>query len=162
MLATPALPANAARILPLAGGIAVLDLAVKFLMQAWLGTGGTWWLIDDNVGFELVHNRRLAFNLGPDTGATIIVTFIAIGILLALLVGTQIGTDTLPLIGASMILGGAIGNLIDRLIHGYVIDFVAVFSFPRFNVADASLTLGIATIALSELIKSRNQSSQNR
>jgi signal peptidase II len=130
-------------------------------MQSWLGTGGTWWLIDDAIGFELVHNRRLAFNLGPDSGATIVITFLAIGLLIAVFIGSQIGSAAAPAIGAAMILGGALGNMIDRLINGYVIDYVALFSFPRFNVADASLTLGIAVIAIYEFQKSRSPSNKD-
>ena len=160
MIASPSLPNSAIRILPLAGGIAALDLVVNQLMQSWLGTGGTWWLIEDAIGFELIHNRRLAFNLGPDSGATILVTIIALGLLIALFIGSQIGTAAAPAIGAAMILGGALGNMIDRLLHGYVVDYVAVFSFPRFNVADASLTLGIAVIAIYELQRSRSNSTK--
>lgn len=45
-------------------------------------------------------------------------------------------------------LGGAIGNLVDRLQHGYVIDFISVGSFPVFNIADASITLGVVILLL--------------
>ena len=57
------------------------------------------------------------------------------------------------------ILGGAIGNVVDRLVHGYVVDFVQVhwrgWYFPAFNVADAAITVGAACLILDELLRVR-------
>jgi signal peptidase II len=57
------------------------------------------------------------------------------------------------------ILGGAIGNVIDRLIHGYVVDFLdfhwAGWHFPAFNAADSAITLGAACLLLDELLRVR-------
>jgi signal peptidase II len=57
------------------------------------------------------------------------------------------------------ILGGAIGNVVDRLIHGYVVDFVQVhwrgWYFPAFNVADSAITIGAACLILDELRRVR-------
>jgi signal peptidase II len=59
----------------------------------------------------------------------------------------------------AMVLGGAIGNVIDRLWHGYVVDFIHVhhgsFSFPAFNLADSAITLGAICLILDELIRVR-------
>ncbi len=60
------------------------------------------------------------------------------------------------------ILGGAIGNVVDRLLHGYVVDFVQVhwrgWYFPAFNVADAGITVGAACLILDELLRVRKTS----
>ena len=57
------------------------------------------------------------------------------------------------------ILGGAIGNVIDRLVHGYVVDFLdfhwAGWHFPAFNAADSAITLGAACLLLDELLRVR-------
>jgi signal peptidase II len=58
------------------------------------------------------------------------------------------------------ILGGAIGNVIDRLLHGYVVDFIqvhwrAAWYFPAFNVADSAITIGAACLVLDELMRVR-------
>ena len=57
------------------------------------------------------------------------------------------------------ILGGAIGNVVDRLMHGYVVDFVQVhwrgWYFPAFNVADSAITIGAACLILDELLRAR-------
>jgi len=60
-------------------------------------------------------------------------------------------------IALGMQLGGAIGNLIDRLMFGTVTDFVSVGTFAIFNVADASISLGVALLALLMVIESRQE-----
>jgi signal peptidase II len=59
----------------------------------------------------------------------------------------------------SLILGGAIGNVIDRLLHGYVVDFLdfywGTWHFPAFNVADASISVGAALLILDEILRVR-------
>lgn len=56
----------------------------------------------------------------------------------------------------SLQLGGALGNLIDRLTQGYVIDFISVGNFPVFNVADSSIFMGVVILILSMWIKERS------
>lgn len=62
--------------------------------------------------------------------------------------------------GLSLILGGAIGNLIDRVSYGYVVDFIDIavgsFHWPAFNVADSALTVGIAIILAAHFLKPRD------
>ncbi|WP_280152519.1 signal peptidase II [Piscinibacter sp. XHJ-5] len=59
----------------------------------------------------------------------------------------------------ALILGGAVGNVIDRLLHGYVVDFIQVHYgdayFPSFNVADSAITVGAALLILDELLRMR-------
>jgi signal peptidase II len=59
----------------------------------------------------------------------------------------------------ALILGGAIGNVIDRLLHGYVVDFIQVHYggayFPSFNVADSAITVGAGLLILDELLRVR-------
>jgi signal peptidase II len=59
----------------------------------------------------------------------------------------------------SLILGGALGNVIDRLLHGYVVDFIQVHYqnayFPSFNVADSAITVGAGLLILDELMRVR-------
>ena len=59
----------------------------------------------------------------------------------------------------SLILGGAIGNVLDRLLHGYVVDFIQVHAagwyFPSFNVADSAITVGAVLLILDELMRVR-------
>jgi signal peptidase II len=59
----------------------------------------------------------------------------------------------------SMIMGGAVGNVVDRLLHGYVVDFIQVhyggWYFPAFNLADSAITLGAICLILDELLRVR-------
>ena len=59
----------------------------------------------------------------------------------------------------SSILGGAVGNVVDRLVHGYVVDFLdfhwAASHFPAFNVADAAITVGAVCLIVDELLRVR-------
>jgi signal peptidase II len=59
----------------------------------------------------------------------------------------------------SLILGGAIGNVIDRLVHGYVVDFLdfywGAWHFPAFNVADAGISVGAALLIVDEILRVR-------
>ena len=59
----------------------------------------------------------------------------------------------------ALILGGAVGNVIDRLLHGYVVDFIQVhhrgWYFPSFNVADSAITVGAACLILDEILRVR-------
>jgi signal peptidase II len=59
----------------------------------------------------------------------------------------------------ALILGGALGNVIDRLLHGYVVDFIQVHwadrFFPSFNLADSAITLGAILLILDELLRVR-------
>ena len=58
-----------------------------------------------------------------------------------------------------MILGGAVGNVIDRLLHGYVVDFldfhIRGWHFPAFNIADAAITIGAVCLILDEILRVR-------
>ncbi len=64
-------------------------------------------------------------------------------------------------IGFALILGGALGNVIDRLVYGYVIDFIDVYyraaHWPAFNVADSAITVGAAVLIVDALGIGRNR-----
>ena len=66
-------------------------------------------------------------------------------------------------LGLALLLGGAIGNLIDRLLYGYVVDFILVYydkwSYPAFNVADSAITCGVALVLFDGLILERRAAS---
>ena len=70
------------------------------------------------------------------------------------------GGQKLFALALSLILGGAVGNVVDRLQHGYVVDFIQVhwsnqYFFPSFNVADSAITLGAILLILDELMRVR-------
>jgi signal peptidase II len=101
-----------------------------------------------------VRNTGAAFGMfkGIDSNFFIFISIIAIVFVIIML-----KKKTYNSFGLSLLLGGAIGNLIDRLIYGYVIDFIDIsfgrFHWPAFNVADSSLTIGIAIILITSILK---------
>jgi len=82
---------------------------------------------------------------------------LAIGVLgiLALLLGRSLRAEPLVQAGYGMVAGGAIGNVVDRIVHGYVLDFIALPRFYVFNVADACITTGLILMAIPSLRQAR-------
>jgi signal peptidase II len=100
-------------------------------------------------GIHLVHvtNTGVAFSILSGGGALVLViTFVALALLLGYLVlRPQRRLLWLP---TGLLIGGALGNLIDRLIHGAVTDFIKLPDWPAFNVADIAITAGVIALAL--------------
>ncbi len=89
-------------------------------------------------------------------------TLLALGVSVGIIVwlrGVHARAQAWLAAGLALILGGALGNVIDRLHHGYVIDFVHVHwqehYFPAFNVADAAITVGAACVIIDALLETR-------
>ena len=102
--------------------------------------------------FTLVHNTGIAFGLFKNQGIVfIIIPIIATVLLVFNVYYYRYNQDDLSrsyIIAFSLILGGAIGNLIDRIYLGYVIDFIDFRIWPVFNVADSAITIGAVIILL--------------
>ena len=132
-------------------GVVALDLLTKVWAVRDLA-GGPVDLIGDDIGFRLARNSGGAFSLFQ--GFTPLLAVVA-GVVAYFLVRTVRRTaDTLLVVALSLVLGGALGNLIDRVfrspgfLRGAVVDFVHVGSFPTFNVADASITIGAVLVVI--------------
>jgi signal peptidase II len=114
--------------------------------------------------FSLVraHNSGAAFSFLSSAGGWQRWLFIGIGVAAAALIlwmlRSHAGQKLLAFALAS-ILGGAIGNLIDRLMHGYVVDFIDLhwhdWHFPAFNVADSAISVGAVCLILDEILRLR-------
>ena len=104
--------------------------------------------------FELNYTQNIggAFGFGEFNFILIFSIFIIIGILIFLIKESKTITNHIPYI---LILSGSIGNLIDRIFRGYVIDFIDIniFNFPNFNIADICIFLGISGITIILLSK---------
>ncbi len=147
--------------------IVVLDQLSKFSVSRTIPLYGSISVIGDF--FNLVHtrNRGMAFGLlnrpGSHLGFYLLVTatFVSVGILIFwfLRLKDKDSSFVLPL---SFILGGALGNLIDRLRLGEVIDFLDFFwgsyHWPAFNVADSAITVGTIWLAIRMLFLSSDRS----
>ena len=100
------------------------------------------------LAFENVRNKGVAFGLGGDISAALI------GVTIVLLVGLLVflafrgGSGWLVWLPAALVLGGAFGNLADRVRDGAVTDFIDLPLWPTFNLADVAITLGVLLLLL--------------
>ncbi len=109
-----------------------------------------------------VHNTGAAFSFLAGASGWQRWFFVALGSLAALFILWMLrshGGQRLFSWALALILGGAVGNVIDRLLHGYVVDFIQVHYrnayFPSFNVADSAITVGAVLLVLDELRRVR-------
>jgi signal peptidase II len=104
--------------------------------------------------FNLTFNDGIAFS--QVTGATALVTAVALVVLCALLVVAVRSRGMYSAVVCGLVIGGALGNLVDRLIRhhgGGVIDFIDLRWWPVFNVADAAITIGVLLAAGRALLR---------
>jgi signal peptidase II len=134
-----------------------LDQWTKWLVRVNIPTGETWlpgslaWL---SPYARIVHwyNTGAAFGIFKEGGMVFtVLAFLVIGAILYYYPQVERNDWSLRL-AMSMQLGGAIGNLIDRLTIGHVTDFISVGTFPVFNVADASISVGCAVLLVGVLL----------
>lgn len=145
------------RWLALSAAVVGVDLATKAWVSAAFRYGET---VEVTPFFNLVlvHNTGAAFSFLAQAGGwqRWFFTAIAVGIS-ALLVWMlrKPGTGALMSCALSLVLGGALGNLYDRVTLGYVVDFIQLHAaggyFPAFNVADSSITIGVALLIADSL-----------
>jgi signal peptidase II len=111
--------------------------------------------------FNLVFNSGMAFSQGQGLGR--LIGLLAIGVAVWLWLSLKKASTNLSLVGTAMLIGGALGNVVDRLFRGEkwlagsVIDFIDLQWFPVFNIADSAVTLGAAMLITSSVAASRTK-----
>lgn len=137
--------------------VVVVDQLTKWLVRARVPLHESVPVIPGFLDITHVRNTGAAFGFlnGVDfPGKSIVIAVVAICALvgIALYSGTIAGEHLLPRLGLALIIGGAAGNLIDRVVLGSVVDFVdaywGAFHFWAFNVADSAITVGVALMIL--------------
>ena len=143
--------------LGIAAVIVAADLATKALVQASLAPGERIPVVPF-ADLVLVFNTGAAFSFLAGAGGWQRGFFIAVAIAAVVLIVWLLGRhggERLFCAGLALILGGAIGNLWDRIRLGHVVDFVLLHAggwhFPAFNVADSAITIGAALLILDSL-----------
>ena len=149
---------DASRWFALAGGVVALDQFTKTIVLARFLPGERL-VLTGFFNMVLVYNKGAAFSLlsnapGWQTPLLIGFALVAIGIVGTLLVRSP--GRRLLCSGLALILGGALGNLIDRLRYGQVVDFLdfhaAGWHWPAFNVADSAITVGAAVLIIEGFV----------
>ncbi len=148
----------------LIAAIVVLDQIVKYLVDARLAEFQSIVVIPGLLSLTRVHNTGVAYGMLDGVefpGKTVILALVAAAALagLALYAAALADDQRLTRLGLSFVIGGAAGNLIDRLRLGYVLDFIDVYRngwhFWAFNVADAAISAGVVLMILDILLGMR-------
>jgi signal peptidase II len=141
-------------ILAIVCSVVFLDQLSKLLALNFLQLNTPLSLIKNFLYLTLVHNRGAAFGILKNQ----LLLFILISFFTILFIFYQLKNKKsrfLSKLSLSLILAGAIGNLIDRLRFGYVIDFLDLRFWPVFNLADSALTIGVIFLSW-ELLFNKN------
>ncbi len=135
-----------------------------------------WWILDlmarprvieitDFANLVLVWNRGISFGMLGDGGPSQAWMLAAFGVIVSggLLIWLQrAALPRLPTLGIGLIVGGALGNAVDRLRFGAVVDFVDLHAggwhWPAFNVADSAITVGVALLLLDAVLRDGRES----
>ncbi len=142
----------------IAGIVLVLDQLTKYIIRTHVRLYDSITVIPGFFNITHVRNKGAAFGMLstlPEFWRNtffITVTIIAVAAIIALIVKTQ---ERLPVYSFSLIAGGALGNLVDRVRYGEVVDFVQwyvrSYYWPSFNVADSAITIGVVLLAIEML-----------
>ncbi len=135
--------------------IVLFDQYSKYIVRHKLIEGKSVKAIGNVVYFTYVKNRGAAFGIMQGGRWVFIVVGLAIAVLMFLNM-KAITSSNLLLIGSSLLLGGIIGNLIDRLFLGFVTDFIDFRFFPVFNVADSAVDIGLFIIIIYFIFYEKN------
>lgn len=133
-------------------GVVLLDQLAKVWVVASLSDGPLS-IVGDDVELRSVRNSGGAFSLF--TNATVVLAVLAIVLSIVIVRAVQRARDRLTVVALSLVLGGALGNLCDRVtrspgfLRGEVVDYVKVGSFPLFNVADSCITIGAILLVIA-------------
>ncbi|MDD3400666.1 MAG: signal peptidase II [Eubacteriales bacterium] len=141
----------------IAAVIIIIDMVSKYLAEIFCQSPIV--LIDGVAQLTYVQNRGAAWGiLSNATIVLIIITFIFCGLLVWLTIRNHKNFTTLSRIIVALIFAGAVGNLIDRVLLGYVRDMIEVtfVSFPVFNIADSSIVIGTILLVIEVLFIKKN------
>ncbi len=141
--------------------VIVVDQITKAVVRQNLALGEAWPpipAIGDFFRFLYWQNRGAAFGTLQNAGSILTVVRIAIAVFIIVFYQKTEIKDMLVKVSLSLMLGGAVGNLVDQFTLGFVTDFIAVGRFPIFNVADSCVTIGVGLMLLDMLIKEKKGS----
>jgi signal peptidase II len=147
------------------GIVLLLDQITKYVIQTHVRLNETVTVIPGFFNYTHVRNRGAAFGLLstlPEfwrSAFFITVTLVAVAVIIALIIKTH---ERLLVYAFSLIAGGAIGNVVDRIRYGEVVDFiqwyVKSYYWPSFNVADSAISIGVVLLAFEMLFGTNNKS----
>ena len=143
------------KILSVSSFVVIVDRLTKHFLYGNLSEGESIRIIPGLFHVTLVLNSGTAFGLFKGRSAFFMVLTALVMALICFYVWRGGCKDLLTLTALGLILGGAAGNLIDRVLFGYVIDFLDFRIWPVFNIADASITIGAFILTMRLILNKR-------
>ena len=131
--------------------VILADILTKYLVvQLLLPLGRSVTIIPHVLDFTYVENRGMAFGLFADNRWVFMIASVVLLVAIILIIRFSEVNHPMFLTSLSLILGGGIGNMLDRVFVGYVVDFIeATFiDFPVFNIADCCVVIGAILLAV--------------
>jgi signal peptidase II len=146
--------------LAIAAAVAAVDQLVKWWIIDWLADPPGFVEVLPFFNLVMVWNRGVSFGLLGDADlAPYLMAGIAGLVVIVLVIWLAGVSERLLAASIGLIIGGALGNIVDRLVYGAVADFVDVhaggYHWPAFNVADAAITVGVAVMLIDGLLNRR-------
>lgn len=136
----------------LAVAVTAIDQLSKAAIRGWLALDEGWPRGWELIRLSHVENTGAAFGILQGAGAPlIVVTVLGIGAVCFYL-RQQVVIDRWYAVPLALILGGAVGNLLDRVLRGAVTDFIDPTHYPAFNLADSSIVIAVVVIAARALL----------
>lgn len=142
------------------GQLVVLDQMLKEIMVRWIGPdqpAHRHEVLGRAFAFEYVENRGAAFGLFPRSTAVLAVISVIAAAIGIYVMWNAVRSSRWTAFAIALIVGGALGNGIDRLFRGYVVDYIAVGNFWKFNLADSAVTIGVLLVFVTMVFHSDHQ-----
>ena len=139
-----------------------LDRITKIVFSNSLALGQSIKVVPDIFYITLVHNTGAAFGMFKGQTAVFGAVSLVVIVLITIYLFKTKSIELILALALGMILGGAIGNLIDRIWLGYVIDFLDLRIWPVFNIADSCITVGTVILAVNILFRKESNASCTR
>ena len=149
--------------LVIAGLVVVIDQVIKYFVAMYLPQAGVVTAIPHSLDLNYVENSGVAFGMFENMRWIFVaLTSVIIVILLYIIIFKKIKSKMF-LISSALIIGGGIGNLIDRVLYGYVIDYLQLSFFsPVCNFADYAVTVGTVLLVIYLLFMSDSSKKENK
>ncbi len=154
------------KILPISLLLVVIDQVVKILVINKMALQQSIIVINNFFNITYVRNTGAAWSiLSGNVLLLIMISVIALGVIYYYLIKDK-KLNKIDTISYSMLIGGIIGNLIDRVVHGYVIDYLDFkifnYNFPIFNIADTLIVISIIIIGISLIVGEYREQNRNK
>ena len=142
--------------------VLLLDQFIKYLVNKFMEVNTGIDIIPKFFKIFYVRNTGAAFSILENNTILLILISVAFIVVLDIYIKKEKVFTKLGVISLGMIMGGIFGNLLDRIIHHSVIDYLSFGTFPIFNLADTCICVGVGLLIINEILKLRKEKENDR